>query len=475
MKTRWEKTMALFAVALSLSGCVTARPKEISPAKMAAAFEGRTLDNPGFKQLLEANLGRAVAPWPPKSWDFSMLSIAAFYHHPDLAVVRARWNVAEAGVMTAGGRPNPSASFTRERNADAPEGKSPRILGYALGIPIETAGKRGYRIDQAEHLSEAARLQIANTAWQIRSRLRAALLDVYASDLAETILVRQESNQAEIVKLLEQRMASGVVSTFEVIQSRQALDRTRLSLQETFRQKSEARVKLAVAIGLPVTALDSANIYYDFLEKLPKIKNLPIGKIRQQALQSRPDILAGLAEYAAACSALQLEIAKRYPDIQLGPGYAWDQGDRKWALGLSATLPIFNQNRGPIAEAEARVKEAEAGFVARQAQITGEIDRAIAGYTAALQKLGMAESILSGRKKQQESIRAIYRTGRNADQVEILKNQASFQIEIDAGTLARVDALVQAQQALGQLEDGAQVPLSPADADTFSFFPNPKP
>ena len=58
-----------------------------------------------------------------------------------------------------------------------------------------------------------------------------------------------------------------------------------------------------------------------------------------------------LAEYQASQSALQLEIARQYPDVQLGPGYEFDQGDNKWMLGLGVTLPVFNQNQGAIAAA----------------------------------------------------------------------------------------------------------------------------
>jgi outer membrane protein TolC len=65
-----------------------------------------------------------------------------------------------------------------------------------------------------------------------------------------------------------------------------------------------------------------------------------------------------LAEYNASQSALQLEIAKQYPDIHLNPGYEFDQGDNKWSPGLTVTLPILNQNKGPIAEAEAKRTEA---------------------------------------------------------------------------------------------------------------------
>ena len=39
-------------------------------------------------------------------------------------------------------------------------------------LPLETAGKRGHRIEAAGHLSESARLNIATVAWQVRSTLR---------------------------------------------------------------------------------------------------------------------------------------------------------------------------------------------------------------------------------------------------------------------------------------------------------------
>ena len=39
-----------------------------------------------------------------------MLTLTAMYYHPDLDVARAEWQVAEAGKITAGQRPNPSIS-----------------------------------------------------------------------------------------------------------------------------------------------------------------------------------------------------------------------------------------------------------------------------------------------------------------------------------------------------------------------------
>lgn len=455
------KTVFLFAVFLLIAGCITFHPQPISPNQTASQFEARTINNPGFKEFLEANLRHEMTPWPPKSWDFTMLTLAAFYYHPDLDIARAQWGVATAGMIAAGGRPNPSVGFTPEYNADATSGLSPWILGFTFDIPIETAGKRDYRITRAQQLSEAARLNIATVAWQVRSRLRANLLDFYAANQAESILKRQQAVREEIVQVLEQRLTSGEVSLPDVTQAHISLEQVRLSLQEAQKQSAEARVRIADALGLPVGALDGIEISFDSLEELPLVTNRPSQDVRHQALVNRPDILGALAEYAAGQSALQLEIAKQYPDLHLGPGYTWDQEEDKWSLGFSLTLPVLNRNEGPIAEAEARRTEAQARFTALQARVIGEIDSALTSTTAALQKLETADSLLSAQKDQLQSMQAMFDLG-ETDRLTLL----SAQFELESAALSRLDALVKVQQSLGLLEDGIQRPLDPA-----KFFP----
>ena len=44
------------------------------------------------------------------------------------------------------------------------------------------------------------------------------------------------------------------------------------------------------------------------------------------ALLGRSDILSALADYAASQAALQLAVAKQYPDVHLTPGYSWNAG-----------------------------------------------------------------------------------------------------------------------------------------------------
>ncbi|MGH7968053.1 MAG: TolC family protein, partial [Limisphaerales bacterium] len=177
------------------------------------------------------------------------------------------------------------------------------------------------------------------------------------------------------------------------------------------------------------------------------------GALRREALLNRPDTLSALAEYESSEAALQLEIAKQYPDLNLGPGYTWNQGVNNYSLGVSITLPVSNQNRGPIAEAEAHRREAAASFIALQAHAIGDLDGAFAGYGDALAKLKTAEALLAGEQQRMESMQGLFDAG-GADQLELLQAQS----ELYSGELARTAALVEAQQALGLLEDAMQRP-----------------
>jgi cobalt-zinc-cadmium efflux system outer membrane protein len=454
-KNQTKIVLALTVFFLTVS-CATFHPQPISPAQTALTFENRRLDNVKLKEFLEKNLHHEITPWPRGSFDFTVLTLVAFYYHPDLDLARAKWGLSQAGVITAGQRPNPDISFTPQYNVNAASGVSPWILTFSFDIPIETAGKRGYRIAQAKHLSESARLSIATVAWQIRSRLRTSLLNFYAADQSEVLLRNQLAIQEDLVELMERQLAVGELSRPVVTQAHLSVDQIRLSLTEAKKQRVEARVRIADALGLSVEALKEIEISFAFLEKLPE--ELPSPGTRRQALLNRADILSALADYAASQSALQLQIAKQYPDIHLGPGYEFDQGENKWAIGVSVTLPVFNQNQGPIAEAEARRKQAEARFAALQARIIGEIDATQAGYRAVLEELEAADSLVSHKESELQSMQAMFKVGQ-VDRLALLNTQ----LELASNKLSRLDALVKTQQSLGLLEDALQYPINPSE------------
>ncbi len=451
----------LFASFLFAAGCATFHPQPISPERTAAAFDARSLANTGLRAFLETN--HVAVPGPDDAWNLKQLTLAAFYYQPTLAEARAQLLAAQAAQITAGERPNPSVAVSPGYDTGIPDNPSPWLVPVSVDWPIETAGKRGYRMAEARHLAEAARWNLVGTVWQVRSAARGALLNLYAARETESLLARQEMAQSNVVRLLEGQFAAGSVSSYEVTQARIMLETTRLAWQQADGQYRQARVQLATALGLPVRALDGTRFLFADFNQFPRQLTRP--EIQRQALLNRADVRGALAAYAASQSALQLQIANQFPDLHLGPGYAWNAGsagDNEWDLGLTLTLPILNQNQGPIAEAEANRKVAAAHFLTVQSQAVGRIGSALAEYQAALQQVATAAALQKNLRQRLDSVRAQEQAG-EVDPLTL----ANAEVEFDTGAQSRLNTLVQAQQALGQLEDAVQSPLTlpPATLD----------
>jgi outer membrane protein TolC len=232
-----------------------------------------------------------------------------------------------------------------------------------------------------------------------------------------------------------------------------AADNAQLARQDALAQLRQGRMQLAGALGVPAHALEGIEFDFDWLEKLPTDLTTP--EIRREAVLRRADIRSALASYAASQSALQLEIAKQYPDVHLNPGYELDQTDNKWTLGLTVDLPVLNQNQGAIAEAKTKRNEAAAHFLVVQADAISEIDSALVGYDAAVQKSIIAKTLLDDLQKQFESVRAQAQLG-EADALALANAEAAY----CAGAQNQLDAQAKAQAALGELEDAVQSPLT---------------
>lgn len=452
--TRAVRGCLILACAGQLAACAHFRPQPLSAGASIAGFESRSLETPGLRAFLAAN--HVAAPAGGAAWSLKALTLTAFYYQPALAEARDKLLAAQAAEITAGERPNPSLSVTPSYDAGVPGAIHPWIVPLSFDWPIETAGKRGYRLAEAQHLAAAARWDLVGTVWRVRSRLRAAILELYAAHQSELLLQRDESTRERVFRLLEGQLEAGNVSSYEVAQARIALDRATLARQAAAGQLRQARIALAGALGVPLRVLDGARFSFAELQAVPLELTRP--QVRQRALLDRADVRAALERYAASQSALQLQIARQWPDISLGPGFAWNEqlaGDREWELGLSLPLPVRNHNQGPIAEAKALRELAAAHFLTVQTAAVTQIDSAVAGYDSARAQLITANSLLRNLQRQLSSVNAQVAAG----EVQPL-DQANARLAYEAGAEDRLDALVRTQRMLGQLEDAMESPLT---------------
>lgn len=448
------RSSILCVMALLLAGCASYTPKPLDPAAQQTAFESGRLDGSDVRQYIERRLGHEITPWPPKSWDITTLAPAALFYHPDLRVARARLSVSESARVTAAEIPNPTMGLSSQFNTDAPLDESPWTLGYSFGIPIETAGKRGYRIEQAQHLFEGQRLGVAMATWNVRTRLRSRLVEHLLAVRNLELVKTEQMARAESVGILETRFALGDVPSQDVEVARITLHQTALNIHVAEGRVQDTRVALADAIGIPVSALAGVEITHPDLERPAPFSEIPVEVVRREALLNRLDLRRALADYAASDAALKLEIAKQYPDLRLGPSYSWDAGTVKWELGLSFVLPILNQNQGGIAEATARRELAAENFSALQTAVVAQVDGAFARYRAAAQEYEAAKQLVErveGRQRDAEVLLAAGELDRSAI--------VSGQVEAAVARRARNDALLKAQGALGSLETAVQRPL----------------
>lgn len=442
------------SIVLVLGGCARYQTRPLSSEQTVRAFNDRTLENPGLRTFLEKN--RVCAPLPGQAWDLKQLTLAAFYYKPQLAEARAQLMATRAGKVSAGERPNPSLNVLPGYDSQIPGAPSPWIVPLTMDWPIETAGKRGYRMANARHLAEAARWNLVGVVWGVRGGVRSALLGLYSARRTQALLARQVKGQTKVVHMLQGQLDAGVISSYEVTQARIVLDTLILAQQTAAGRYAQARVAMAAALGVPTSALEGVRFSFAPFKTFPRRLSEP--QVRQRALLNRADVRAGLAEYAASQSALQLQIAGQYPDIHLGPGYAYNTGsagDNQWSIGLTVTLPILNQNQGAIAQAEANRKLAAAHFLSIQSSAISQIESALAAYRWALQGVATARGLLKNLKRQLVLVAGQVKAGEAAPLA-----LASAQVAFNAGARGQLDAVLKAQQALGRLEEAVQSPLT---------------
>lgn len=446
------KRFVHIAVGITLvSGCVRYVPRPIDPPALEQSYRARSLADPNLQDFFNANSPVKAQAWPPATLDLEGLTILALYFSPDIDEARSRIAAADAAIVTAGARPNPSgaggAGYT-----DAEQ--SPYAFRFDVSLPFEAAGKRQYRIRRAQQLSEAARFSLGETAWRVRSRLRLALID----HLISSSELEQRSTEAqirqEIAGIYERRLEVGEVATPIVTAARTDLSRVQLEIEQIRGRIAETRAAIAGVLGLPAPALDNVQVDFPDLQRPPAEQALDLQSVQKTGLMNRLDVQRLLVEYTATESDLRLQVARQYPDISLGPSYSFGEGANSYTLGPGLVIPLFDRNRGPIVEAEARRATAGARFLGAQAAAINEMERAVADYRSALRELTQAQMTLDLVRQREQT------TGRQlaAGEVDRLA-LVSLRLEAATADRDRLGALRRAQTGLGALEDAVQHPL----------------
>ncbi len=389
------KNIAPIFCATLLFGCQfqAYQAKPIDPQKVSVAFEQRSFSDQKFQEFLITQ-GYAASELPLTKWDLKALTLCAHYFHPSLNVARAQWKAAQTSEKTAAEKPLPTINTTFSRSNQANEDINPFAYQFSIDIPIETHNKRQIQIEGFSHLTEIAKLGIAQTAWQLRQNIALTLIEMRWQVTQQQLLKNEVANKENIVSMLEKRKQFGLASSIELSQSKLQLQNSQMTLSNLQTQKTALQSQLANTLGLPLHVVQKMPL----VVKLAENSHSPhTDAIKKSALQNRLDVHIALEQYKIAENKLKLEIAKQYPDITISPGLAYEFGDTVWSLGFSGLMNLLKKNKVAIAEAE-QLREVEvAKFEALQANVIGEASLAnaqlVEAQTALEQKIRRHELV----------------------------------------------------------------------------------
>ncbi|HYQ02034.1 MAG TPA: TolC family protein [Polyangiaceae bacterium] len=266
----------------------------------------------------------------------------ALAHNPDLRAAHWDRDIAAASVTSASALNNPVA------RGEWLHVQSPTDFGWGVGLEWAPPQPGVYG-----SVKDAARAQVrAVTAdfSERRADLEAAVRRSYAqiAALSEQIALAEKSveTRQSVHRAIKERVSHGASSRIDLSLVAVSLARGEQERDLLLLARATETTQLEAQLGLPPG---------QSLALSPQLSTDEAGR-EARASSARPQLQADAARTAAADSTLSAERAKRWPWLEVQARYRkHDQSNHPddVSLGLEVTLPIFNQNPGPIAAAEA--------------------------------------------------------------------------------------------------------------------------
>ena len=397
-----------------LAGCATYHPKPLEPDAVEKALQvpaaaALTEQAAAFKHpILQPVRLDPASPLSPQT-----AAILAVLINPSLRAKRDRIQIAGAQVIAAGLLPNPTLSVSPSVvTAGSASFRTPYGIGAAWDI--STLITRDARLAAARAGLSEVRLDVAWAEWQAAQAAKAAVYDQIALQrqvkLARAIRRRLRENLGLIQTAYDRHQRTVLQLSAAKTAERQAQARV-LSLEQQRDQQTVAlRRALGLPVGTPVELRDDIS--------LPARLRLP----PQQALlsdlqQQRLDLVALRRGYQSQEETVRAAILDQFPSITLGPSAARDNsGVTTIGFSLSVSLPIFNQNQGPIATERATRQKLYDEYTARVFTAQHDVERLLSDIHSLTEQIAAAKAALSALR----SLVATYRTAVDEGAADVL-------------------------------------------------------
>ncbi|HHN75572.1 MAG TPA: TolC family protein [Acidobacteria bacterium] len=303
----------------------------------------------------------------------------AIDNNPSLRARRAEVDAVAAQLQTAKTYPyNPEIALSQGRRKGGGARSTDR--GVELSQQISIGGKRRLEIRSAEARLADAKSRLRREERLLAAAARAAFVEALR---ARELLAVERANvdlARNLAEVARRRMEAGEATQIEMNLALAQVGRDELSLSMAEGAYTAARAVLAETIGLPSEDLPQAAGKLTIPEAtLPSLSTLLAA-----AADNRADLAAFDDRIRAAEATRKLRRRELVPDLRVSATWDREEGtDRILGAGLALSIPIFNRNRGRIAEADASHRQTLAEKSATEARVQREVTAAHALFAAA--------------------------------------------------------------------------------------------
>jgi len=385
----------------------------------------------------EPSVAGAALPQPSPTKPLSLADALALASAQSPHLAAASWEVRarEGRALQAGLRPNPEIAAELEEFAGTGSlsGFDATESTLIVAQRIETARKRPRRRKAAEIHADVAAWEREAIRLSVVTSVARAFYEVLAAQeriaLMEELVAVARSSLDATARLVsagasppvERVRAEIEVSTLEVdlATTRRALGAARADLAASWDGTSTSFGRVVGSLGdtsVP-PSLDSARSW----------------------LAGNPELLLWEHEIARREAVVELESARRIPDVTFGAGIKYLAGvdDAGLVAGVSLPLPVFGRNQGNLAAARSDLHRARHERRATEVRLAAELERAHQELAARHEEAReLRASILPRAREAYEGVRRGYTQGRFRS-VDILDAQRRlFELR-----LREVDAL----------------------------------
>ncbi len=370
-------------------------------------------------------------------------------------LLRDRQNVAvaTANVTQAGLRPNPSFELNSESYPLFESRPGPFFNNQELvlraGQTIETASKRGKRVQVARQELGVSESEVQNTVRQLKAELKRRYYTVVLAkaqrELAEEILKQFD----EIIRLNEARFQQGEISGLE-------MNRIRAERLRFFTDRLDADLQLrnAKIALLELLGVSDLSTPFDVAETLG-IRPLALSPqdLQAQALQARPDLLAERQRLERNRQDLRLQKAEAVPNVTPFFGYKRDFGMNTAAFGLNIPLPLFNRNQGGVGRATAQITQQQYEVSRVLLAVQRDVQEAYQSLQTQAQKVrAMEQEYVPSARRARDIAQQSYRLGA-LDLIGLLDAERVYRETVRAYNVALFDfnaSVFQLEAAVGK-------------------------